>query len=272
MAWKYNNRVIREGRSWTDDNGVAHPTNWGSWSESEKTSAGLVWEDDPAPFDSRFFWDANTPKALDDVNEVDENGDPLLDEDGNQVVTKGLKSTFKAQVKAQANGLLKDTDWYITRNAEKSTSVPVGVSLYRSAVRKAEADMESAIDSAADHGAFVALFTATEDAPASVGNWPDSDIMDVTYDTMSADQRVHWRSTAKVTMRQARLALSQQGFASQINDALALIPEPDKSKVQTEWEYSSIVERGSVWVAVLQPALGLTDEQMDDLFNLASTL
>ena len=264
MAWTYNNRVIREGRSWTDDAGVTHPTNWGSWSTEDKTAAGLVFEADPAPFDSRFFWDANTPKALDDVTTTDDNGDDL--------VTKGLKSTFKAQVKAQANSLLKDTDWYITRNAEKSTSVPVGVSLYRSAVRKAEADMESAIDSAADHGAFVALFTATEDTPAAVGNWPDSDIMDVTYDTMTADQRVHWRSTAKVTMRQARLALSQQGFASQINDALALIPEPDKSKVQTEWEYSSVVERGSVWVAVLQPALGLTDEQMDDLFNLASTL
>ena len=60
MAWNYNNRVIREGRSWTDDNGVTHPTNWGSWSEAEKATAGLVFVADPAPFDNRFFWDANT--------------------------------------------------------------------------------------------------------------------------------------------------------------------------------------------------------------------
>ena len=81
-----------------------------------------------------------------------------------------------------------------------------------------------------------------------------------------------WRETASVTMRQARLALIEQGLLSQVNDAIALIPEPDKSKVEVEWEYASTVERSSAWVATLQPALGLTDEQMDDLFRFASTL
>jgi hypothetical protein len=81
-----------------------------------------------------------------------------------------------------------------------------------------------------------------------------------------------WRATASVSMRQARLALIEQGFISQVQDAIALIPEPDKSKIEAEWEYASTVERGSVWVATLQPALGLTDEQMDNLFKLAGTL
>lgn len=176
MAWKYNNRVIREGRSWTDDAGVKHPTNWGSWSTEDKTSAGLVWEDDPAPFDSRFYWDADTPKALDDVNEVDENGDPLLDEDGNQVVTKGLKSTFKAQVKAQAGGLLQDTDWYVIRNAESSTAVPSDVTTYRAAVRTASGTIESSIDACTTHAEFMALFDAPVDDDGNVtGNAPIAD-------------------------------------------------------------------------------------------------
>lgn len=81
-----------------------------------------------------------------------------------------------------------------------------------------------------------------------------------------------WREAASVTMRQARLALVEQGLLSQVNDAIALIPEPDKSKVEVEWEYASTVERSSAWVATLQPALVLTDEQMDDLFKLAATL
>ena len=172
MAWNYNNRVIREGRGWTDDAGVKHPTNWGSWSESEKTDAGLVWVADPAPFDSRFFWDANTPKALDDVNAVDENGDPLLDEDGNQVVTKGLKSAFKSQVKTQAGGLLQGTDWYVVRNAESGNAIPIEVSNYRSAIRDYSTFLEGEIDGAVDHAAFVALFESTEDSPSVFSQWP----------------------------------------------------------------------------------------------------
>ena len=86
--YKYGETVIRVGRSWTNNDGITHPRNWANWSDADKAAAGLVWEDDPAPFDSRFYWSADVPKNIDDVNEVDENGDPLLDEDGVQVVTK----------------------------------------------------------------------------------------------------------------------------------------------------------------------------------------
>ena len=43
--WMYKNRVIREGRSWTDDNGVKHPHNWIIWSDEYKAQMGLVWKD-----------------------------------------------------------------------------------------------------------------------------------------------------------------------------------------------------------------------------------
>jgi len=49
MPWKYNNRTIRVGKAWTDNNGVTHPRNWTIWSAEEKAGFGLVWEDDPAP-------------------------------------------------------------------------------------------------------------------------------------------------------------------------------------------------------------------------------
>ena len=173
MAWTYNNSVIRAGRSWTDDNGIKHPTNWGSWSDAEKTAAGLVWEDDPAPFDSRFYWDANTPKSLDDVNEVDENGDPVLDEDGNQVVTKGLKSQWISQVKEQANGLLMATDWYVIRKADDGTAIPIDVSNYRSSIRAYSGYLEGQINAVADHAAFVALVNGSEDNPSVFTQWPE---------------------------------------------------------------------------------------------------
>ena len=70
MPWKYSGRVIRVGKSWTNNDGITHPNTWGNWSDADKTAAGLTWEDDPATYDNRFYWDADTPKALDDVNET----------------------------------------------------------------------------------------------------------------------------------------------------------------------------------------------------------
>ena len=176
MAWTYLGKIIREGRSWTNADGVTHPTSWGKWSDDDKQAAGLVWQDDPAPFDNRFWWDADTPKALDDVNAVDENGDPVLDEKGNQVVTLGLKSVHKALVKQQAGGLLASTDWYVVRHAESGTAIPIEVSNYRAAIRAYSGYLEGLIDGAADHAAFVALFDTPVDADGNpTGNPPISD-------------------------------------------------------------------------------------------------
>jgi len=181
MAWKYNDTYIRAGRSWVDSNGITHPRNWMVWSDADKAAAGLVWEDDPAPFDNRFWWDADTPKALDDVNEVDEDGNPVLDIDGEQLVTLGLKSQWKATVKAQAGGLLEPTDWMVIKASEVSGyTVPSAVTTYRAAVRTASNTIEAAIDAAADHTAFVTLFNATFDsdgnqtANAPISDWPDA--------------------------------------------------------------------------------------------------
>jgi len=170
--WTYQGKRIREGRAWKNADGIQHPTSWGRWSDDEKAAAGLVWADDPAPFDNRFYWDANTPKALDDVNAVDEDGNPVL-EDGEQMVILGLKSQWKATIKAQAGGLLAATDWYVTRNAETGEAIPSSVSQYRAAVRTASGNIEAAIDAAVDHTAFVALFDAPEDGKAPIADWPD---------------------------------------------------------------------------------------------------
>ena len=141
---------------------------------------GLVWEDDPAPFDSRFYWAADLPKALDDVNEVDEDGNPLLDEDGNQVVTLGLKSQYKTQTKTTAAGLLAPSDWQVIKATEVADySVPSAVTQYRSDVRTASNTIEAAIDAASDIDAFVALWDVPVDADgnptgnAPINDWPD---------------------------------------------------------------------------------------------------
>jgi hypothetical protein len=180
MAWKYNNRIIRAGKAWTDDNGIKHPTTWMRWSNAEKTSAGLIWEDDPASFDSRFYWAADLPKALDDVNEVDEDGNALLDIDGNQIITRGLKYNAKQQAKTTAASLLSNTDWQVIKATEVADyTVPAAVTTYRAAVRTASNTIETAIDNAADLTAFIALYDAPVDSDgnvtgnAPINDWPD---------------------------------------------------------------------------------------------------
>lgn len=177
MAWKYNDRIIRVGRAWTDTDGIQHPSNWNRWTAEEKADRGLVWEDDPASFDNRFYWSADVPKALDDVNEVDEDGNPLLDENGLQIVTKGLKSNAIAQVKVTARGLLQPTDWMVIKATEvDSYSVPADVTTYRAAVRTASNTIEAAITNAADHDAFMALYnTPVDEDGVSTGNAPIND-------------------------------------------------------------------------------------------------
>jgi len=166
--WKYNGKAIRAGRGWVDSYGVQHPSSWSRWSDAEKTSKGLVWEDDPAPFDNRFYSSAGNAKALDDVT----------DDDGN--ITKGLKSQYKALTKKTAGSLLAPTDWYVVRKAEDSTTtIPTDVATYRAAVRTASGTIETAIDGAADLTAFIALFDTPVDSDgnptgnAPIHNWPD---------------------------------------------------------------------------------------------------
>jgi len=143
--WKYNNRVIKAGRSWTDDSGVTHPTSWSRWTQEEKTAKGLVWEDDPLPYDNRFYWSHGVPKALEDVAEVNENGDPVLDEDGNQVITKGLKSQEIEKLKQAANAELQATDWMVIRAAEGRKPASQDILNARNAIRDASDAKEAAI-------------------------------------------------------------------------------------------------------------------------------
>jgi hypothetical protein len=143
--YKYNGKVIRAGRSWETNEGVKHPSSWMRWSAEEKVAAGLVWEDDPLPFDSRYYWSHGVPKSLEDVAEVDADGNPVLDADGNQVITKGLKSQEIAKVKAQAGGELAATDWMIIRAAEGGAAVPSEVTAERQAIRDSSNTKEAAI-------------------------------------------------------------------------------------------------------------------------------
>ena len=76
-----------------------------------------------------------------------------------------------------------------------------------------------------------------------------------------------------VTPRQARLALLQIGKLDAVAAALAAIPDPaQRTAAQIEWEYATVIERNSLLVAGLSAGLGLTDADLDALFEAASRI
>ena len=175
--------------------GVQYPQNIHSlWSESDLNAIGIytVVYDDTNKRDGDWYINTNqtlafaggvvtasygtaTAKLLEDRNEVDDDDNPLLDDNGNQVVTKGLKTIKKEIFDRQAAGLLAKYDWYVIRNTEASTAIPSAITDYRTAVRAKCNSMQAQVDGAADVDALAALFTHTiTDGVQSkpLGEWP----------------------------------------------------------------------------------------------------
>ena len=144
-------------------NDINYPANWLRLSSAqEKKDLGITELADAPTYDSRFYWGDGTAKTLTDTNEVDENGDPLLDENGNQMVTLGVKSVLKAQEKKIAKSLLNTYDWQVVRKAEKGTAMDSAVVTYRDGIRTAYTTRKTEIDNCADTAALVTLYSSTE--------------------------------------------------------------------------------------------------------------
>ena len=101
-----------------------------------------------------------TQKEIDD-------GDAPSGADTNTVKVEGLKTVLIRNVKAQAAGILKDTDWYIVRKADAGTAVPSSITTHSAAVRTKAAEQETAITNASDTPALETLYTYTKQEDGS---------------------------------------------------------------------------------------------------------
>ena len=179
--FKLDGKILRVDRAFTTSDGTQYPSNWLRLSSAEEKAAiGITEEADPVRADDRYYWDGdvNNPKALDDVNAVDEDGNPvyvqvwnpeteLMEDTEEQVVTRGLKYTKTLEVKDTANKLLAPTDWYVIRKYEANTAIPENVSTFRSGVKTECARLETAITGAANVSALITVMNSQD--------WPELD-------------------------------------------------------------------------------------------------
>ena len=151
------------GRPFTH-NGIQYPANWlrlTSW--EEKSAIGITEVPDPAPVDTRFYWDHNLPKQLED-EEVVVWEDVIVDGVGIGSTTRtytqtGLKTQWKAQQDQTAYSLLAPTDWYVVRKTEVGTEIPVGITSFRVGVRDISEQRKNAIGLATDVPSLVGIVT-----------------------------------------------------------------------------------------------------------------
>ena len=141
-------KQLRPGRPFTH-NGIQYPANWlrlTSWAEKE--AIGITEVPDAAPVDTRFYWDTDIPKQLEDTTDV-----------VSGITTTGLKTQWKAQQDQTAYTLLAPTDWYIVRKTETDEAIPVGITSFRGEVRTVCEGRKIAIDGATDVPSLVGIVT-----------------------------------------------------------------------------------------------------------------
>ena len=195
--FKVGDQTIWPGQAWKSSDGTLQPKNWQVWSADEKKTAGIseiIMQ--PLP-DQRLYSSSHnadgsvtsTAKLLIDTvlqtearnsdgayvfldpdnKEVSYNDrvdgvkytqkmEDVLDPDGNKIPIPGVKTSLKDEVKKQQASLLFQTDWAIVRKADKGTAIPSNIQTWRDAIRTKAAEMETAIDNAADTAAVDALF------------------------------------------------------------------------------------------------------------------
>lgn len=71
-----------------------------------------------------------------------------------------------------------------------------------------------------------------------------------------------------VTMRQARLALLAAGHLPTVNEMMAQADD----EVQIEWQYADLVRRDHPMVTAMGQGLGLSEEEVDQLFIQAAAI
>lgn len=72
-----------------------------------------------------------------------------------------------------------------------------------------------------------------------------------------------------VTPRQARLVLLQAGY---LDAAEAMLALPENKAAQITWEYALEIKRSDPLIAAIGGALGLTEAQIDAMFEAAKQL
>ena len=152
MPWKTaDGTYLKEGRGWTDSDGIKHPSNWMIWTEDyKKNTMNLTWEEPLGSFDSFYYYGWNS------------DGDALLPKP-----LAELQSSKVSDAKQTSASMLSVTDWYVVRKTETGVAIPAEITAYRTAVRTNYASLKTAINNVSDIAGLQALYETTAGASST---------------------------------------------------------------------------------------------------------
>ena len=152
---------------------INYPANWlRLTTKDEKEAIGITEVADAPMYDSRFYWEDGTARAVDDVNETDKDGNLVKNIDGSQRIRLGVKTILKAQEKEIAKSLLNEYDWQVVRKAEKGTEIDSAIVTYRDGIRTAYTTRKTEIENCSDTAALVTLYDRKEDGTPNMTQYP----------------------------------------------------------------------------------------------------
>jgi hypothetical protein len=76
----------------------------------------------------------------------------------------------------------------------------------------------------------------------------------------------------EVALWRIRVILKIMGLETIIETALESLPEPTKTGAKYIWQFGTVIERQSQTVLMLQQVLGMTNEQLDEMFIQANNI
>jgi hypothetical protein len=159
-------QIIQAGKSWTDANGITHPSNWQIWTAEYKESMGLTeFTPEPQPDDRFYTWTQNEDLTY---NKTEKSLD-------------SLKTIWIAETKNRARALLFESDWQVVAKAERDRDIDEAVATYRAAVISACTTIEGQINACDNLGEFKLLFDTPRDSDGNatgnspIHDWPSSD-------------------------------------------------------------------------------------------------
>ena len=161
------------------------------WTESERNAIGVytIEIDETNRKDEEYYINTNitysfgsgkvtgsygtaTAKAIADSDAVDNDGNKLKDENGNQIINEGLKTIKKRMINNQCAGLLAPSDWMVVKATETGEAIDSGWKTWRASVRTKCNSMQTQIDNAADVDALAALYVRNSEGVRPLGDFP----------------------------------------------------------------------------------------------------
>ena len=195
MSWAIvkNNQVIEilNGAKAVTINGIQYPSSiFSAWTKADLKNIGIYPTQITSTLDNRTHvgtggvtYTVNTDHVaihyakkthvVEDVSSTDENGDSVL--------TKGLKSKLLAEVDSQANRILTPSDWMTVRQVEAGVTIADDWKTWRASVRTQAAAMKTAINAVTTitdvPGLYVTYASASDGTMTSVSSghlwhWP----------------------------------------------------------------------------------------------------